>query len=173
MNKLLQCSTTQPAYQSLTTTACGPFTTYLMEYFLMMEILSGLSFLFLMTFFYSLHRLGENVTNKDEFVYTNVSQTNRGRVNDNDIVLRSGGKDLPKPSRTNSSRTNSNTTSKFTSKYSTTNYGGTPFKDTKECASLGCFIYTLVIFGLWGTIVFTAGFAIFFGGSTQEIKRTL
>jgi len=129
----------------------------------MMQILSGLSFLFLMTFFYSLHRLGKNETN-DEFRYTLIGQ--KSRVNDSEINMKSGGKDLPRPTRTNST-----TTSKYTSKYTTTNYGGMPRQETKECASLGCFIYTLVIFTLWGAIVFSAGFAIFFGGSTENIKR--
>jgi len=166
VNKLLQCTTTQQAYQSLTTTACGPFTTYLMESFLMMEILSGLSFLFLMTFFYSLHRLGINVPVQDEILYTGIGQTPR-RVNDSEISMKSGSSNLPKPVRTNS-------TSRTTSKYYGTNYGSTSTMsrtDSKECASLGCFIYTFIIIGLWGAIVFSAGFAIFFGGSTEEIKR--
>jgi len=161
VNSLMKCNNTQIAYQNVSNMACGSFTTYLMESFFMMEILSGLSFLFLMTFFYALHRLGINIPEEGEFQYSRLGT----RVNDSEISMKSGGKDLPRARRTTSSTT--------TSKYYSTNYGGQPMTKTenKECGSIGCLIYTILIFAFWGAISFAAIIVSLAGNTMDQIQR--
>jgi len=156
VNVLLQCNNTKYAYGNITTITCGQFTTFLMEASFMMEFLSALSFLFLMTFFFSLHRLGVNNGEvQDGYIFVNN--------NDNEFSMKSGG--IPKARRTSSFETNrARRTSYRKDSMSTTT-------QASECGSIGCFIYTFIIIGLWGVTVFTAGFAIIYGGGTEDVKR--